>query len=300
MNIRAAKFVQNLRGLSAVEKSIAYSIAVHADYKNCQANMSMQTLAEESGLKHRQAASQIVSRLLEYGIIHTIGSRSGGRKPSTYQFTFAVNRDCGITIKDEESNRNWEQTVEDYQPQPNRNSRIVQPQSEPSPTAIKNAPTVRRSGHEGFKETEGREGEKETATAARSLNPSGVDELLVLKVAKETKPNAVFSQKSLGDIRAVLRSKQPTQAEVIPVVQDAIHRMDDFQLKNAGSYLPAELDGGIEAQRALARTERRKQQEDARIRANVEAQIKAESERIAAEWEKKRTRQMEMTAENLL
>lgn len=69
MNIRAAKFVQNLRGLSLSERSVATQMAIHADYKDAIAHMSMTTLAAEASLKHRETASRVVTRLVACGII---------------------------------------------------------------------------------------------------------------------------------------------------------------------------------------------------------------------------------------
>lgn len=101
MNIRAAKFVQNLRGLSSTEKCVAQNMAVYADYKNAIAYMSMATLAEDSDL-HRQNVVPIVKRLEAYGIIRPVtgAHTKGGRGHTTpYAFTFTVNRDFAITVK---------------------------------------------------------------------------------------------------------------------------------------------------------------------------------------------------------
>jgi hypothetical protein len=142
MNIRAAKFVQNLRGLSSSEKAVALNMAVHASAEECKCTAGMTLLAAESGLKTRETASRIATKLeTKYGIIKPIGSRSGGRISTTYTFTFSVNRDCGIT--DDESNRDSGVTVE--------GSKKGSTVTFGAPTVTWGTPTVTRESHEGFK-----------------------------------------------------------------------------------------------------------------------------------------------------
>jgi hypothetical protein len=140
MNIRAAKFVQDLRGLTLSEKSVAQAMAVHADFAKAEATMSMTLLAAEAGLKSRETASRVVKRLEERGIIVAVeGSHSkGGRsKTTTYAFTFAVNCDSPVTDKLE--------TV--TAPPENRDSGVtLNPE-----TVTQNAETVTPQSHEGFK-----------------------------------------------------------------------------------------------------------------------------------------------------
>ena len=99
MNIRAAKFVQNLRGLTCPEIAVAHNMAAHADFKNAEATMSMTTLAKESGLKNRETASRITKRLETFGILRAVGPRTGGEMPTKYAFTFTVNRGCRVTVE---------------------------------------------------------------------------------------------------------------------------------------------------------------------------------------------------------
>ena len=206
MNIRAAKFIQTLRGLSSVEIAIALNLAVHADFNTAIAFMSMTTLAAESGLQNRQTASLNVARLESYGIIRVVGKRSGGRVPTKYQFTFKVDRGSEITISptatDGESNRTPQSAVED---EPNRNSGIAvetsnrnsgvaveenptatlntsnrnSDRSKCRPTATQNAPTATGELHEGFKELQFKEEKKAEATPKPSPPPfskSGTEE----------------------------------------------------------------------------------------------------------------------------
>ena len=116
MNIRAAKFVQNLRGLTAVEKSVALNVSVHADYKTAEANMSMALLARESGLEDRMTASRVIKRLEDYGVLVAVGrghSKGGRGRTTPYVFTFAVNRECPVTVTSAEAERNCDSPVAD-------------------------------------------------------------------------------------------------------------------------------------------------------------------------------------------
>ncbi len=149
MNTRAAKFVQNLRGLTLSEKVVAQGMAVHADYDNAEAYMSMGLLAAESGIKNRETASRIVSRLEKtYGIIETVdGAHSeGGRgKTTTFRFTFAVNCDSPVTLTSAEEERKRHKTVTEPR-------ETVTPQSHLArETVTQNAETVTPQSHEGFK-----------------------------------------------------------------------------------------------------------------------------------------------------
>lgn len=148
MNIRAAKFVQNLRGLTLSEKSVAQAIAIHADYADAEANMSMTLLAAESGIKNRETASRIVGRLEAKGIITTVsGTHSeGGRGQTTaFRFTFTVNCESGVTLTSAEAERRHPETV-------TGEPETVTPEAQFKPeTVTQNAETVTPQSHEGFK-----------------------------------------------------------------------------------------------------------------------------------------------------
>lgn len=103
MNIRAARFIQRVRGLQPSERIVLQNIACHADQKNAIATMSMTTLAEESGIKNRETASRIVKRLEEnYGIIRAVSgthSKGGSGQTTAFQFTFTVKPGSGLTVE---------------------------------------------------------------------------------------------------------------------------------------------------------------------------------------------------------
>lgn len=152
MNIRANNFVRSLRGLSPQEKSVAYTIASHADYLKCECTASMSTIATESGFKNRETASRITKRLeIDYGVIKAVGAHSGGKIPTTYTFTMEVNRDCGITVA---VSREGATVTQDKS---NRDSDEGSTVTGIRPTVTQNASTVTGESHEGIKVFEGTE-----------------------------------------------------------------------------------------------------------------------------------------------
>jgi hypothetical protein len=69
MSFRATKFVRQLRGLSPTEKAVAFVHADHDNHKGDGASASMSTVAAETGIKNRETASRITSRLVKKGIL---------------------------------------------------------------------------------------------------------------------------------------------------------------------------------------------------------------------------------------
>jgi len=97
MNIRAAKYVQNLRGLSLAEKAVAHAMAVHAAYETSECFMSMERLASEAGLKKRETASRIVKQLEAKGIVVPAGgNHSKGGRGCTTRWTFTYGAQCDL------------------------------------------------------------------------------------------------------------------------------------------------------------------------------------------------------------
>ena len=130
MSFRATKFVRQLRGLSAVEKAVAFVVADHDNHRGGGANPSMATIAEESGIENRETASRIMARLVAYKVIQA-PQPSKGRKPTVYFFNYEIaNCDSPVTVADPRT-----VTRESQLPFPNRDS-------EP----VKNAPTVTLEG----------------------------------------------------------------------------------------------------------------------------------------------------------
>lgn len=271
MNIKAAKFVQNLRGLKPSEKAVALNIAVHADVKNCEATMSMKTLADESGLRKRETASRIVKKLETiYGVIQAVGSRSGGKRPTKYTFTFAVNRDSGITVIGQ-ANRDSDEGADGV----NRDFGV-------GSIVTQNAPTVTGESHEGFKGLkEKKEKEQSLANSApahssfkstaagRKYAKDLVDE--IKKVAMSVSDGkAVFYGKHRQAIEAVILEYNPDRADVLAAVRARVLDMngDSFRLSHCGSEL-AECLPALVQYKADEKAARERQEADAR--ASIEA-----------------------------
>ena len=267
MNIRAAVFVANLRGLTPSEKAVAFAIARHANVKECEANMSMTTVAEESGLKNRETASRIATRLESYGIIRAVGPRSGGRTPTTYTFTFAVNSDSGITVKDST-------TVTGEVA--NRDSDLPSTVTETGTTVTQNASTVTGESHEGFKVLEGKSKESEGTAKNSSLalftsKASGKDVDELIAVALDEDPGAQFSRKDKAELLQLLDEVHPDRDWLLAWVRRQVQGYDEFELKTAGGRLTATMIGAARAQDIeAARQVERKLVED---RINAEAAV---------------------------
>jgi hypothetical protein len=117
MSFRATKFVRQLRGLSAVEKAVAFVVADHDNHKGGGANPSMTTIALESGIENRETASRIMARLVAYKVIQA-PQPSKGRKPTVYFFNHEIaNCDSLVTVADSRT-----VTRESQLPFPNRDS----------------------------------------------------------------------------------------------------------------------------------------------------------------------------------
>lgn len=272
MNIKATRFVMSLRGLSPTEKSVLYAMAGHADYKNCEATMGMQTLADAAGLEIRTSASEVVTRLLDYGVIKTVGGRSGGRRPSIYTFTFDVNRDSGITV--EEPNRSPEPTDEpsNRRPQPTVKESNRRP-SEPQPSS-EGAPTVVPSRHEGFKGLKERQREGQKTASLSSNTKAGQAEhpqvKLIVKAVDRAEPNAQISSFDRKDLSKLLYKNQPLpDAKVVKASIKYVTGMNDLDLKKAGMFLAGKLIEMVENNdEDAAREESARQQAAVAIEAN--------------------------------
>ncbi len=99
MSIRATNFVRGLRGLSPTQKAVAFVLADHDDHRGGGCFASMQTVAEEAGLQHRETASRITKEIMDYGIVRA-DNPSKGRKPTVYRFNYDLaNRDVRVTVE---------------------------------------------------------------------------------------------------------------------------------------------------------------------------------------------------------
>lgn len=102
MSIRATNFVRRLRGLSVSEKSVAFVFADHDNHKGGGAYPSMETVAEEAGLRSRETAYRITQRLVERNVLISGNPdrKRRGRTPTVYHFNFnRPNCDCRITVQ---------------------------------------------------------------------------------------------------------------------------------------------------------------------------------------------------------
>jgi hypothetical protein len=95
VSIRATNFVRSLRGLTATEKAVAFTLADHAHVKTGVINPGMGTVAAESGLRSREAASRVVKRLMVKGIFfakHPPRKNQGG--PTLYHVNYEYEVRC--------------------------------------------------------------------------------------------------------------------------------------------------------------------------------------------------------------
>src|SRR3984893_18743581 len=87
VSVRATNFVRRLRGLTITEKAVAMILADHDSHKGDGSFPGMTTLADESCLKNRQTATEVVKRLVAKGVISTDSLSRGGRgKTTVYRF----------------------------------------------------------------------------------------------------------------------------------------------------------------------------------------------------------------------
>ena len=98
MSARATNFVRRLRGLSPVEKAVAFVVGDHDNHRGGGSYPSMTTVAEEAGLQNRESASRIVTRLVNYRVI-LAPQPSRGRRPTVYFFNYDLtNCDSPVTV----------------------------------------------------------------------------------------------------------------------------------------------------------------------------------------------------------
>ncbi len=102
MSVRATNHVRSLRGLSPVEKAVAFVFADHDSHYGKGSFPGMQTVAEESGLNDRETASRVTKRLVAKGVIVPDQMSKGGRGVTTV-YRFPINCDSPITVLDGET-----------------------------------------------------------------------------------------------------------------------------------------------------------------------------------------------------
>ena len=99
MSVRATNHVRSLRGLSTVEKAVAFVFADHDSHYGKGSFPGMQTVAEEAGLNDRETASRVTKRLVAKGVMVPDQMSKGGRGVTTV-YRFPINCDSPITVLD--------------------------------------------------------------------------------------------------------------------------------------------------------------------------------------------------------
>jgi hypothetical protein len=268
--------------------------------------MSMTTLAEESGVKNRETASRIVTRLEAYGIIRAVSHKKGGRGQTTrYQFTFTVNRDSGVTVKGD-SNRDSGVTVKKPNTVTRETVNCDSGEGQGSETVTQNAETVTGESHEGFK-VQSKEEKKAAptpkpspplfskgdtgATSRPRIDLSVADKVTkdIIVFAKGINKTASFSGKSKIDLKEAVcaiitadgyASVEDFTRDLYEATQEKIRNCDAFALRNFGSSLAVELVPSIEVKQ-----QSRLRQEQAHADAEYERE-EIESHRRFEEAEK--------------
>jgi len=72
---------------------------------------------------------------------------------------------------------------------------------------------------------------------------------VAVATAVETNPAARISGKSKAEIARIIGETNATEEELIPIVQGIVEKLDEFQLRNAGSFIAASLAGHVMAMR---------------------------------------------------
>ena len=275
-------------------------MAVHADVHECEATMSMTTLAKESGLAKRETASRNVARLEDvYGVIRTVGLKSAGGKTSTYTFTFQVNRDCGVTVDD--GNRDATVTV-------NRDSgddsgaATVTPQSATVTPQSDTVTPASQEGFKGFKEIQRKKGKVARSLASDSSKGIGQAEVsaltdYVLEVAFAASDGRLTQTNGQRiAIAKAVATYRPTREQIKTVVEKFVDgigdKPNDFSFA-CNKFAPA-MRSGFAAQIA-------KEIADAKLATSVAASIETgvASRRADSDARAERIREEEKLAARL-
>jgi hypothetical protein len=107
---------------------------------------------------------------------------------------------------------------------------------------------------------EGVDQASEPATASLSFfnldGPTKVlTDLLVQTAVLRSDGAACFTTKAKMEIARIIKEVAPTDTELVSVTNNIVGRMDDFQLRNAGSQLAASLAGYLAARKEVAAAE---------------------------------------------
>jgi hypothetical protein len=269
MSVKATNFVRSLRGLTQSEKLVAFVLADHDSHKGSGAYPSMQTVAHESGLKDRETASRITSRLVSASLLLTDSRSKGGRgKTTIYRFNYSLeNCDSRITVC----------TLKNVTPQSQLQQLTVTEQAincdcgdAVSPETVTQKPeTVTLQSHEGVEGFKRREKKGK----APALSSERIEELAeyVVEVASEGDSRANFRSKDIEAVKKAIAKMKPNEAQLKAIVTETVRHLDDFDIKHAGDLIAAALPGKIRVQHKR-QVQREKEETFAR-------QVEAENER---------------------
>jgi hypothetical protein len=259
VSVKATNFVRRLRGLTITEKAVAMILADHDSHKGDGSFPGMTTVADESCLKNRQTATDVVKRLVAKGVITTDSLSRGGRgKTTVYRFNYALtNCNPEVTVASDNCNSRIAVSTPNTATLTPVNCNPVEAKLQPW-----NPETATGELHEGVEGfMKGKEkGESKTEKPSLALNSSegGQEKKLadfIVKIAKGTNTDAAFDQKSKRALSLELSAitPPPTETELRNAVSSQVAAMDSFALQNAGSRIASSLVGAIAAIRDAAK-----------------------------------------------
>jgi hypothetical protein len=234
-------------------------LADHDSHRGAGAYPSMTTLAQECGLRNRETASRVVSRLTEAGLIQTAAPSKGGRgKTTIYRFNFSL-KNCDPRIKETvttESQINSETVT--LTPR-NCDSGVTE-------TVTLEPETVTPQSHEGVEGLKKREGRGEVEPTNNLLSEERAEQLteLVIKTASNLARSVSFTSKQADSIRKTIDKKQPTEEALGVVIREIVSANDP---KYVGSSLATELGARLSGYSDRVQQAKREAEDEARHRA---------------------------------
>jgi hypothetical protein len=277
MSIKATNFVRRLRGLTITEKAVAMILADHDSHKGEGSFPGMTTVADESCLKNRQTATDVVKRLVAKGVITTDSLSRGGRgKTTVYRFNYALtNCNPEVTVASDNCNSRIAVSTPNTATQTPVNCNPVEAKLQPW-----NPETATGELHEGV-EGVNEKGKKEEAHV--SFSDERTEELtdLVVEIATRTDRRVSFIPSNLRGIARAIKRKKPTDEELTAVVREMVQVLTDKNVTFAGGIIEGGLAGKLnEYKKAMAKQRRQE--------AEQEAARQLEELNSTAEWNARR------------
>ena len=110
MSFQATRFIVGLTDLNSSQKSVAHTLAYHANRDGGNSYPSMETIARESGLQSRRSAQRVVRQLEKKEVIVAVTAKTGGRgrdKATVYRLNLdyksPVNSDTTVALSDQQT-----------------------------------------------------------------------------------------------------------------------------------------------------------------------------------------------------